>query len=191
MTFTDNCVINVIKKSIIVSIALFVLCLYADKIAMAQKVEEYAVKAAFVYNFARFIQWPESAFACETDQFQICYIGNEKVAKQLNSINGKKKDERTISVKHFSSVKGCEGCNIIFISRNSGTLFLKKIISLTKEKPVLTIGESKGFTQLGGVINFTPKKGRLLFEININAAKKKLKPSSRLLKLAIIMDDKK
>ena len=186
---TDNTAIHRIKKTIVLFIALILLCIQTNKSALAEEVEEYAVKAAFAFNFIRFVQWPETSFANDTDPYQLCFLGDAAVTRQFNILNNKKIETRTLYVHPLSSEKDCEGCDIIFISRDIDRSISENIISKVKGKPILTIGESEGFTKLGGVINFFSKDARLQFEINPSAAKNQgLKPSSRLLKLAVIVD---
>jgi len=191
MKFPDNTIIHLIKKTIILFVALIGFCIHTNESVMAGEVEEYAVKAAFTFNFVQFVQWPETSFTNDTDPYHLCLIGDTTIVERFSAINGKKIGARTIYVHRLSSEseKECEECDIIFISRNTDRSISEKIISKVEKKPVLTIGETKGFTKLGGMINFFSKDGRLQFEINTSATKNKgLKISSRLLKLAVIVD---
>ncbi len=192
MKKTVDFIMHVISKMIVLFIVLSIFNTFIDQNVMADEVEEYAVKAAFVFNFAKFIQWPKTSFSDNNSPYQLCFIGGNAVAQQFKKFNGARDGTRTIDVHHLLSPQQCKKCNIIFISRDTSPLMLKKIISKVSGKPVLTIGETKKFTELGGVINFFLKNNRLHFEINTNAAEKQgLKMSSRLLDLAVIVDGQK
>ena len=190
MKFLDNSLIKVIKKIFILCIALIVFCIQTKQNVMADEAKEYAVKAAFTYNFIRFVQWPEISSAHDADPFLLCFLGNEVVEKSFNTLNNKKIGIRAIKVHRLFPEKKCEQCDIIFISRDIDRSISKEIISKVKGTPVLTISETKEFTTYGGMINFVIKDGRLRFIINTSASKNQnLKISSRLLKLAIVVDE--
>jgi hypothetical protein len=160
--------------------------------AMAGEVEEYSVKAAFVFNFTKFIQWSETSAVKDSGVYRVCVVGNESVIRQFDSIDGKKNGDLVVQVNPFSSTKEIKICDIIFISRDVDRALSDEIIFKVKGKPILTIGETKGFAKSGGVINLFSKNNRLFFEINPGAANSQgLTLSSRLLKLAIIVDEDK
>ncbi len=159
---------------------------------MAKKLDEYAVKAAFVFNFIRFIQWPDTAFPSEDAPFRLCFIGRDDTGKQFKVIQGKKNGKRSLNVNQSKTLKTPETCDILFISKDVDPMLSKSLLEAVRGKPVLTIGESKNFTKQGGIINFFSKNNRLHFEINISGAKEQnLKLSSRLLNLAVIVEESK
>lgn len=159
--------------------------------AFDQRMEEYAVKAAFVLNFARYTQWPEDAFVSPTEPFKLCVLGNKTIEEAFQTLNGKEIESRTLDVRFITKAEDAEPCNILFISEGIDSAILLDALAAVKGKPVLTIGESKTFINSGGVINLFNRKGRLYFEINDTTAQKQhLKLSSRLLKLGIIVGDK-
>ncbi len=178
-------------KKVLALLAALVLFWFPVNTLPAQEMDEYAVKAAFTLNFVRFTQWPDIAFSSDTDPYQICYMGNSAVARQFDTLNGTKNENRSNSVRRLTSPDQCQTCDIVFVSRDIDLATSKEIILATSGKPILTIGETKGFTSLGGVINFFSKGDRLQFEINPTAAKAQgLTLSSRLLNLAVIVDGK-
>ncbi|CCK78446.1 YfiR family protein [Desulfobacula toluolica] len=193
MTLLHNFVIYVIKKMIISLIVLLIIYVHAEKTVMADEIDEYAVKAAFTFNFISFIQWPETSFAGNTaPPYRIGFMGDILVAKRFNALNKKNNGTRTIHVRRLSTPEDCRECDIVFISRDIDRKISEKLLLKLKGKPVLTIGETKEFIKLGGVINFFSKNDRLQFEINPGAAKKQgLKLSSRLLNLAVIVGEQK
>jgi len=189
LIFQRKIAVHRVKNLAALLVALSIFMALPSERAMAREVDEYAVKAAFVLNFVRFTLWPENQFTKDTDSYRLCFMGNTNVAKEFAAINGKKNGERNIYVHDLSSGEEYSKCDIVFISRKTDPEVSKQIISKTKGKPVLIIGETKEFIKQGGVINFFSKGNRLHFEINTRAAEKQgLKLSSRLLKLAVIVD---
>jgi len=154
--------------------------------------KEYVLKAAFVYKFIGFVEWPDAAPAGKTGPFRLCFAGDAAVAEHFNTLNDKTINNRPIRVHGLASVDECTGCDILFVSRGTDQETMERYLEQLKGKPVLTIGETKGFAQGGGVINIFFKETRPKFEINPVAADRQgLKLSSRLLKLAIIVDEEK
>lgn len=159
--------------------------------SLADTKQEYAVKAAFVLNFAKFTQWPEEAFE-NPDSFSLCVIGGKSLTEGFQTIDGKKVDDRSLRVDFVSEADDFDKCNMLFVGKDIDRSALLRIFASVTEKPVLTIGEVKDFAMLGGVINFVRKKGKLRFEVNRDTSlKQKIQISSRLLKLAIIVNGEK
>lgn len=155
----------------------------------AEVVDEYTVKAALVLNFARFSEWPLDAFATPTDDIEICVIGDEAVESAFSSIDGERIGERRLRLRRIYRLRRLEGCHVLFIS-GSDRGQLPRILASTEEQPVLTIGEMTGFAEAGGQVNFDKVEGKLRFEVNLEATRRaRLRLSSRLLKLAVIVGD--
>ena len=153
-----------------------------------EPVNEYQVKAAFVYNFARFVTWPEHAFKNTSDPISICVLGEDQFHGALErAIAGKTVEGRPFKVRHLNAVESGCNCHILFVSR-SGLERFRAISEELKSSSVLTVGESPGFATNGGVINFKPNRGMIRFEININTAEEeRLHISSKLLSLSEIV----
>jgi hypothetical protein len=150
--------------------------------------EEYAVKAAFVLNFAKFTQWPEDSFA-SPDSFSLCVIGDNSVKRGFQTIDGKKAGNRSLHVNFLAEIDDLDRCNMLFVGGDVDRVSLLRIFASVKGEHVLTIGEMKNFASDGGVINFISKNKKLRFEINRETAdQQKIKISSRLLNLAIIVN---
>lgn len=158
-------------------------------ICYAKSAEEYAVKAAFVFNFIKFTQWPDNRFTETAREFRICFFGDDEVARNFSALNGKMYGRNRISVSRRNSGQSCTDCDLIFISRGTDPDLVEQVLQQSVDRPVLTIGESDTFARDGGVINFIRKNDRLQFEINTRTARDKgFKLSSRLLKLANIVE---
>jgi hypothetical protein len=154
-------------------------------IARGQSVDDVSnLKAAFIYNFTKYIDWDLS----NTSEFTIGVLGSSAIYNSLLGIaKTKTVNDKKIVVVHFNKAEEITTCNILFISANSShslTPILAKV-----GKGTLTISEEAGFAEEGTAFNFVVKNDKLKFEANvksINAAG--LKASSQLLKLAIIVD---
>lgn len=154
----------------------------------AEPAEEYALKAAFVLNFAKFTQWPAEAFSDATDRLDLCVVGDPLMRKVFKEIDGQKVDKRLMRVIFVEGTGELPGCALLFVGRTTDRDTLLKLIAAVAGKPVLTIGETEDFARIGGVMNFIVDDGKLHFEVNPETARQqKLTQSSRLLKLATIV----
>jgi len=149
------------------------------------QVDEYQVKAAFLYNFAKFVKWPERTFSTLHDPITICLIGDTVLRRVLeDTIAGKEIDGRRLVVKTISDMQQVNVCQILFVSGAEQPHVLA-ILAGCKTRSVLTVGETESFAAQGGVINFRVEDGKVRFEINIGAAdEQRLQISSKLLSLA-------
>lgn len=187
---------KIIKTVLLACICQFLLCMIAQKTVLSQNLEEYQVKAAFVYNFTKLIQWPETAFASDKKNFNIAVFGNEQLKESFQTIDGKISTGRVISIqypdpKSDSFKKTLAKSHIVFISRHMHLEQVLRILKNIGDRPILTIGEIKSFSRAGGIIQFFTRDDHLHFEINIKKAQAhQLKFSSRLLKLAVIVNEK-
>jgi hypothetical protein len=157
-----------------------------------QAIEEYKVKAAFLYNFAKFVEWPSQAFVTSTDPITVCVLGHNPFGNALEEvIHGKSIDGRSFEYRQVSDAESAGACQILFVASSEGKHF-RAIHGNLKALGILTVGEAQGFTADGGVINFKLDDGRVRFEINIEAAEhEQLRISSKLLSLAQIVKSEK
>ena len=151
---------------------------------------EYRIKAAFLYNFATFVQWPAHAFKDARSPLTLCVLGDDPFGAAFDrAIVGKTVAGRKMVVARFEDLQRLAACQILFISSSERNR-LSKIFSTLKGSSVLTVGDTDGFAHQGGIINFTVEENRIRFEINEHAAERAgLKISSKLLNLAAIVPD--
>lgn len=151
----------------------------------AETSREYVVKAAFLYNFIKFVTWENEQ---TPESVSICAFGDPEFIRDLKSIEGKKAHEKNISVNEMESLNKSIQCNVLFISRYESPDY-KKIIAEAEKHRILTVSDIDGFAEKGGIIElFTTDDNKIRFRINIRAAEKSgLKISSELLKLAVIV----
>jgi hypothetical protein len=150
---------------------------------------EYLVKAAFLYNFAKFTEWPATAFAGPRAPLRLCVLGADPFGPALESIAGKKVKDRTIVTSRFERADGVEGCHVLFVSASEGER-LDGILRSLRDEPVLTVADVPGFARSGGIVNLKTVENKVRFEINLHAGQRAgLRFSSQLLKLAEIVED--
>jgi len=187
---------KIIKLFIKACICQFLLCIFAIGTVQSQNLEEYKVKAAFVYNFTKLIQWPKTAFDNEEKNFKIVVFGDEYLKESFQTIDGKISTGRVISIQYPDPKandykKMPAESQIVFISRHMRLEQVRQILSSIGDRPVLTIGEAKNFSRAGGIIQFFTRDEQLHFEVNLKKAEAhQLKFSSRLLKLAVLVNEK-
>lgn len=146
---------------------------------------ESKLKAAFIYNFAKFVEWPASAANDTTDQpFVIGILGDDRVIKELMAIEDKTVKGKKLRVKTLSNTKRINGCHVIFISASEENNLIT-ILNALKNKDILTVSDINNFIEKGGIIGFVRMENKIRFDINIKAAEKSgLKIRSDLLSLA-------
>lgn len=151
----------------------------------AQASSEYQVKAAFLYNFAKFVEWPGEAFSDGSAPLVIGVIGDDPFGGALDqAINGKTIGGRSLVVRRLKWGQNLRSCHILFIG-SSERKRLGQIIQSLKGASVLTVGDTGEFFQQGGIINFILEESRVKFEINSRMAdQSRLRISSKLLALA-------
>jgi len=151
------------------------------------QINEYQVKAFFLYNFARYVEWPSQSFKAVNDPIVICILGQNPFGSALDqAITGKVVEGRPFVVRRISDIPPGSNCHILFVNSSEPKRFRSMAGSL-KGSGVLTVGETPGFTADGGVINFKLEDGKVRFEIDVDAAAREhLHISSKLLSLAQI-----
>ena len=178
-----------LKKSIIF-LGLFLILLFSAGFLCAaenQQPTEHEIKVAFIYNFAKFVKWPESPRNQSKKSIDLYIIGSGFPMDALELINGKQVQGKTLIVKKTKSLSDIKDPEMIFICQ-SERWRLGYIITMFKALPVLTIGDTEGFAEKGVIINLYTEENRIRFEINIDAARQAgLIISSQLLKLARII----
>jgi hypothetical protein len=164
--------------------------------------QEYQVKAAFLYNFFQFVDWPKGKLADSNEPIIMGIIGKDPFGDAFEPLKGKKVKGKGIVIKRFKSfeelktppgkdkpessqeIKTLTKCHLLFIC-SSEQENLKEIINTVKDQSVLTVGEMEGFLEAGGIINLLVEEKKIRFEINITAAEQaKLEIRSELLRLA-------
>lgn len=149
---------------------------------------EYALKAAFLFNFAQFVDWPPEAFAGANVPFTIGVLGVDPFGANLDAlVSGEKVRDRPLVVRRYESLAQVDSCHILFISSSEAGR-LDQIAKALAHRSVLTVGETKDFAAHSGIIGFEVSQRRLRLSINVAAATDaRLTISSKLLRQARIV----
>jgi hypothetical protein len=182
-------------RRLVVGISALVLCGVCLNLARADQGDgfinrEYPLKALFLYNFGGYVEWPDHAFADAQQPFVIGVLGNAPVNAMLHEIAASKQVAgRRIEVKQFTSPDLVGPCHILFVARDVSSQHAGAVIERLRGLPVLTVGETAGFAQRDGCVNFYIEANKIRFEINLQAAKQQqLRISAKLLALSRIVE---
>lgn len=162
----------------------------------AQKVDEtkaLKVKAAYLYNFAKFVHWPDEAFENEESPITIGVLGVDPFGAILDgTMKNKTVGGRTLTVRRFAylnedNVEALRNCHILYVSESERSR-LKETLRALGGSNVLVVGEGEAFAPAGGMIGLVLEKGKVAFHINLPAVERaKLRISAKLLDLAKIV----
>ena len=151
---------------------------------------EYNVKAAFIYNFAKFVEWPDQQPEGPDDPFVLCVLGKGPVRNAFHELKDKRIKNREVDLWYNEEITDPRQCKIIYISASDAGR-TAEVLAAVHGKSVLTIGEAPDFLRSGGIINFTAPGKKIRFEINLQeAVRVRLSISSQLLKLADIREER-
>ena len=171
---------------LILSLAWLVLLFGVVSPAHGQQTEEYRVKAAFLFHFIQFVDWPAEGSGDENKPITVCTVGGDPFDGDLEAtLKGKSIGARPIQIRHLKKPEEVQACQVVFVS---GGERKKVLLALDpfKNPAILTVGEDDVFIKQGGMIGFcTDRSNKVRFDVNVDAATHaKLKVSSRLLALA-------
>jgi hypothetical protein len=149
---------------------------------------EYQVKAAYLFNFLKFVEWPDDAFADSLAPIVIGVVGDDPFGSALPQVTiGKTVQGRDLVIRKYHSGEDVRGAHILFISPSEKKR-LPMILSSLHGSSVLTVADTEGFLDAGGMIQFLNENDRVRFAINVDATSRaKLKMSSKLLSLAKVV----
>lgn len=173
------------RRGISLAAILFTVCVVTVPRANAQqsKPEEYQVKAVYLYNFGRFVEWPEAATKGET--FTICVLGQDPFGRALDTtLAGETINNRKLVARRIVNVRDAADCQILFVSSSEAS-HVAEIVIFANKTGVLTVSDMPDFVTKGGVIQFVLTGNKVRFDVNLTAAEKEgLTISSQLLKVA-------
>ena len=152
--------------------------------AADEKPAEYAVKAAFLYSFARFTDWP----AAQPDTLHICILGEDPFGDAFDRVR-KAAAPQPVRIVHTTTLSPAPSCHILYISRSESAR-LGHILALVGTRPVLTVSDVGGFAERGGMVCFVMRDKRVRFQINTAAAERAgIGLSAKLLRLAELVEE--
>jgi hypothetical protein len=157
--------------------------------AQAASLAESEIKAAFMYNFAKFVQWPDAAFAQPQSPLILCVMGEDGFGPALETIDHKLAQGHELQVRRRIRLEDAKSCHILFVADSERTR-LAAVLHSVSGASVLTVSDIDRFAELGGVIGLYNVDNKLRFSINPEQARSaSLQVNSQLLKLAKIVHD--
>ena len=161
------------------------LAMLGGELAYAQAISEDQVKAAYLYNFAKFVEWPEGSFPDASAPVRLCVLNDPSIGAQLSQIvKDKQISGRSIAVVPIQTAEQGRSCQILFIN-SAQNWQAEHVIKILQGASVLTVGEATGFVEQGGIVNFVMENDQVHFQVNHKAATQcRLRMSARLLSVA-------
>ena len=153
--------------------------------ARADSALEYRVKAAFLYNFAKFVDWPQDVFSSQESPVVFCLVGDDPFGSSLDgTVGGRKAGGREIVIRRGVGPEQLADCHLVFATNDKASA-VARILQRGVRPGLLTVGEGAEFIESGGVISLVVDEGKVRFDVSTEAAEAAdLKVSSQLLKLA-------
>ena len=147
------------------------------------------LKVAYIYNIAKFTRWPEKTWATPDAPFLLCFYGKSDLDEGLKALEKKEVHGHPITLLKPEQEADFQQCNALYIDTQDRRRY-RYLLSLTDAKTVLTVSDDSPFFDSGGLVNLVEKDQRLRFEVNMQQlSRSQLKFSSKLLKLAILIDN--
>ena len=157
--------------------------------AQTRAEEDNLLKAAFVYNFAKFTNWPEGTWKQRNTPLNLCTAGKDGLVSKLEHLAGKIIKQRPVTILSLNDMQVPKNCHLLYIASSEKNHY-KNILKSVRAEPVLTISELPHFARSGGIIEFDRRKDQTHFIINLAAAREaELVLSSRLLSLAEVINN--
>jgi hypothetical protein len=162
----------------------FILATMLPCAATGQTADEYQVKAAYMYNLAKFVDWPPDAFETPSQPIVFCVLGQTPLSRPLeDALAGKVVGQRPLVFRQIGEASQAGECKVLFINL-SDKKRLQQTLDQVKSLHALTVGEAEGFTEAGGICRFLLEAGKVRLEFNLDATDEaKLRVSSKLLSL--------
>ena len=159
-----------------------------NKASQDRLTREYLIKAAILYNLAKFATWPDGAFATADAPVQLCVLGRNLFGGALETLRGKRVGSRKLSIAAFTDVEYAVACHVLFVSVSEEQR-VAEILDAVSGHPVLTVADFDRFATAGGIVGLTEVDDRSRLQVNVDAASQAgVRLSSKLLRLADTVD---
>ena len=187
MVFLRKRTLETHKK--IFSFCILLLSLCPARVLYAQA-GEYELKAAFLYNFTQFVDWPENAFSAPDTPFQLCVVGEDPFGRILDDIvTTEFVDQHPIVVRRIQELENTTACHMVFVAEKTN-IPVEAVLETIGDHPILVVGELPEFAKKGGTIGFRVINRRIRLEVNLTSARlANLRISSKLLRLSTIVEN--
>lgn len=161
--------------------AAFMLALGPQAWAQSAGLTEYQVKAAFIFNFTKFTDWPESG---REASLTVCIAGRDPFGSALSAFDGRTVNGREFRVRRSVNSEDLRGCSILFLAQSEERR-MNNFLHAAANHPILTVSDIEGFVDSGGMIGLVMADERVQFDVNLTAVHPtNLKLSSQMLRLA-------
>ena len=175
--------VNSICRNLLFTLALMATPAMAEKTAIA---DEYRVKAALIYNFTQYIEWPDSAFANADSTFVVCVAGHDPFGSSLLAMQKLTYKTRTIVIKYPQTIAEARLCHILYVEDPNTTMLDHDAMNVLGESPVLSISSNEAAMEAGIGIGFVHQAGKVRWTLNLNAVRRaRLKVSVKLIEIAV------
>lgn len=153
---------------------------------------EHDVKASFIYTVAKFVDWPDSAFAAPAAPIVFAILGDEMIGDALERVaEGKSVNGHPVTVRRAATLDDLAGCHVLFMGRSERPR-LREVLGRLRGSNILTVSESARFAREGGVLGLLLDQNMVRFEVNVDAASRSsLAISSKILRLGKVVRDRK
>lgn len=170
-------------------ITYLLLCLVPDSPNQSVNLTVNEVRAAYLYNFVKFVSWPDHVFDKSDDPIVIGFWDSNEVEKAFhNIIKGRTINSRTVDIRLIESLSDVIFCNVIYMN-GADKRHQVSVVNLVRKKPILTVSDEAYFSRIGGMIQFYFDNNQLKFEINRKALSAvELEVSARLLRVARVIE---
>ncbi|MDH3738305.1 MAG: YfiR family protein, partial [Alphaproteobacteria bacterium] len=149
-----------------------------------QLTREYLIKAAILYNVAKFASWPDSAFNSADEPVHLCVLGRNPFGAALETLRGKRVGSRKLAVSAIAEVEYAAACHVLFVSASEQQR-VAEILAAVSSHPILTVADFDRFATEGGIVGLTEVDDRARLQVNVDAAGQAgVRLSSKLLRLA-------
>jgi hypothetical protein len=170
------------RKAVRFGVALGLLLIAAS--GLGASIVEYRVKAAYLYNFLLFVDWPQQAFASDATSYDICILGPDPFGESLTPISAKTAHKRGIRLRQLPRGGNPNDCHLLFIGAAEAEQLPRLLMGL-RGSHVLTVSDLPGFAEQGGMVGFVIDGGKVRLEVNLEALRRAgLHVSSKLLEVA-------
>ena len=165
------------------------LCIFSVQAAVPVVAPEYKIKAAFLFQFSRFVEWPAAAFASSDAPLTICVLGSNPFGSALQEISaGELVYTHPLIVQHRDDVADLGSCHIVFVSGAEQDV-ARRALQRLSGKSVLTVSDGSDFTRRGGIIGLVTVNGKVTLQVNRSSADAaQLKISAKLLRVASLTE---
>ena len=172
-------------RSWLITLVIGLLVMLGRELGYSQTISEDQVKAAYLYNFAKFVEWPSDTFPDVTAPIRLCLLSDPTIGSELSQIvKDKRISGRSIVVVPIQTGEQGRSCQILFIN-SAQNWQVEHLLKVLQGASVLTVGETTGFVERGGIVNFVLQDDQVHFQVNHKAAtQSRLRMSARLLSVA-------